>query len=295
MFQTRIATSSSFSQVSEIIIKTVMMLNYFFHENSSENKALMLFDSSVPIGKKADSKSNFNDFRLVSEKISIPDSVHNFTRARLNQLLSKQIEQFGNSLILGRAGTGKTSLAIEFTAKYERVAWFRIESTDSDWNAFSQYFISSFRGLLIASDFIQPTISADQPIDTKVLKFLELLSCKLEKIAQEKQILIVLDDIHNVFDAEWLEIFFKGLIDFQNPNVRILFISRIKPIFPLWRLRSKQKLGVLEENLLLFNMDEIEELFLSKGISNDEIKQIYKTSYGRISKIIELQDIRNFS
>lgn len=263
-----------------------MMLNYTFHENIDDGESLMLFESLASYSKSDGFKGKISDIRIISEKITIPKADYNFHRLRLTELLSKQMEQFGGSFILGRAGTGKSTLAIEFAQNYERVAWFRIESTDSNWETFSQYFISSFQYSMPDSDFSD--FFSKQSNENRVLKFLERLFNKLESATRENRVLIILDDLHNVFDAEWFETFFKGLLSYQLPNVHILLLSRSKPPFPLWRLRSKQQLGFLEESLLHFTIGELEDLLKTKEVSNRKIKQIHKDSYGRISKILEL-------
>ena len=269
-----------------------MMLNYSFHENLDDSDVLMSSNSFSSPSKTTVFRENFNDMRIIAEKIRVPDSNINFYRARLNELLTKQTEQFGTSLILGRAGTGKSTVAIEFAKNYERVAWFNVESTDLEWETFSQYFISSFQNHLPDLDVKLLDKIVSENLETKVLKFLEILFFELEKASQENQFLIVLDDLHNVFDAEWFETFFKGLLSYQIPNIHILLLSRSKPPFPLWRLRSKQKLGVLEENLLLFTVGEFEEFLKKQRVSKPKMKIIHKESYGRISKILELCGIQ---
>ncbi len=252
----------------------------------------MPFDTVSSKEKSPNLRCKFSDFRIISEKIRIPQTGKSFERPRLNELLGKQIEQFGASLILGRAGTGKTTVAVDFAKDYERVAWFRVESADSDWETFSRYFISGFQIALPDSKFNFSTYSPHQTTETKILNILEQLFLILEKASEKKRILIVLDDLHSVFDAEWFETFFKGLLSYEIPKIHILLLSRSKPPFPLWRLRSKQKLGVLEENLLLFTISELEEFLKTKGISKEKIKRIHKSSFGRVSKILELQDFQ---
>jgi len=285
---------SSFSQVFRIMMKIVMMLNYSFQENIDSSETLLLFDAVSSKEKSPNLRCKFRDFRIISEKIRIPQPGNSFERPRLNELLGKQIEQFGASLILGRAGTGKTTVAVNFARDYERVAWFRVESAESDWETFSQYFVSGFRISLPEADFSFAPVLPNQTTETRVLNFLEQLFSVLEKVSKEQRILIVLDDLHSVFDAEWFETFFKCLFSYEIPNIQILLLSRSKPPFPLWRLRSKQKLGVLEENLLLFTINELEEFLKSKEISKEKIRRIHKSSFGRVSKILDLQDFQSF-
>ena len=54
---------------------------------------------------------------------------------------------------------------------------------------------------------------------------------------------------------------------------------------PLWRIRSKQVLGVIDEKLLAFNLDEIKEFFKKHGISDKKAANAHKKSFGRISRL----------
>lgn len=265
-----------------------MLLNQSFHDNIDENRAANLPESAMPLPYKSRENVKSKKIRIISEKIRIPQQQSQiFSRSRLIEWLSVQTGQFGASMILGRAGTGKTTLAVEFAGKYEFSAWFRIESADSDWEVFSNYFTSSLRNVLPDLEFKHFAPGLNQNRDSAILNFLEDIFFHLEKKCLERKFLIVLDDLHGVFDAKWFEIFFKGLLSYENPNIHFLLLSRSKPPFPLWRLRSKQKLGILEESLLLFTVRELEDLFQKNTVSKNKIARIHKRSFGRISKILE--------
>ncbi len=266
-----------------------MMLNYSFHENIDGGEGLLPFNAVSSNKKSPKPCLKSRRIRIISEKIKKPQPGKTFARQRLNELLANQLEKFGSSLIFGRAGTGKTTLALDFAKDYERVVWFRVESTDSDWETFAQYFISSFQTVLPDSKLDISGILPNQPNEGSILNFLEQIFSVLEQTSPQKRLLIALDDLHSVFDADWFETFFKGLLSFEIPSIQMLLLSRSKPSFPLWRLRSKQKLGVLDESLLLFTLEELEKFSSSKKSSKEELKRIHKSSFGRISKILELQ------
>jgi hypothetical protein len=65
-------------------------------------------------------------------------------------------------------------------------------------------------------------------------------------------------------------------------------MCRGTPCNPLWRLRSKQVLGVIDEKVLNFNSMEAHELLSSKGFKPEIAKDIYDESFGRILKIKQL-------
>ena len=95
----------------------------------------------------------------------------------------------------------------------------------------------------------------------------------------------MLDDIHNIFDAEWFKEFFVALLYGVTPEIHLVLLSRTKPPQPLWRARSKQVLGVIDEKLLTLNADEISELLRANKIAESLIKKAGKKSFGRISHL----------
>jgi ATP/maltotriose-dependent transcriptional regulator MalT len=78
--------------------------------------------------------------------------------------------------------------------------------------------------------------------------------------------LIVLDDAHYLFDADWFGGFFSSLLYSLSPASHLLILSRGTPSLPLWRLRSKQVLGVVDEKLLAFDIEETQRLFEKFGL-----------------------------
>lgn len=266
------------------------MLNYSLHGNLNSDDGEIGFGIQPTTNNSAPTGGGVSDFRIISEKIRVPEIERAVPRRRLTELLTKQFELFGATLVFGRAGTGKTTLAVGFSENYEQLSWFRVDSTDIDWNIFSRYLLSSFQKSSGDNQNGFQNISAEGNLETRVLKFLERLFSRLEPATGGKPFLIVLDDLHSVFDAPWFEVFFKGLLSFDLPNIHFLLLSRSKPPFPLLRLRSKQKLGVIEENLLLFTPGETGELLQKEGVSAENAKGIQKKTYGRISKIKQLTE-----
>ena len=51
----------------------------------------------------------------------------------------------------------------------------------------------------------------------------------MEKTKEKKSRLIVLDDVHNVFDAEWFNEFFHTALFSLTPETHLIFLSRSKP------------------------------------------------------------------
>src|SRR3954451_3635297 len=84
---------------------------------------------------------------VIQEKLRIPESGKGvILRQRLLDLLDRSIEQYGATLISGRAGTGKTTLAADYAGRVKKASWFTIEPADADWQEFSASFFASLFG-----------------------------------------------------------------------------------------------------------------------------------------------------
>jgi ATP/maltotriose-dependent transcriptional regulator MalT len=59
--------------------------------------------------------------------------------------------------------------------------------------------------------------------------------------------LVVIEDLHLVSDSDWLVPFFSRLLPLLPSEVHVLITSRSLPPAPLWRMRSKQSLVVIDE------------------------------------------------
>jgi LuxR family transcriptional regulator, maltose regulon positive regulatory protein len=253
-----------------------------FHENFDYSETNISYDDVSTGGSTARNYApKADEIHLFTEKFRVPVLSKHISRPRLNELLTKFSEHIGATMITGRAGTGKTTLAADFAQNYESVAWYRVESSDVNWNVFARYFTESFR---------QTNLPAENSIETEVAPFIENLFLRLAASDVSKPILIVLDDVHYIFDAPWFADFFNSLLYTLNRNTHLLLLARSSPAFPLWRLRSKQVLGVIDEELLLFNAEEAKKFLAGYRLADKTAQEILKKSFGRIGKLKSLAE-----
>lgn len=241
--------------------------NYFeFTPSSSEKKSKMKIDS----------------VKLFADKLRVPQVSGQIERPRIVEHLEKSLAQFSATLVTGRAGTGKTVLAADFANQSDFcVAWYKVETADSDWKVFSSYLLGS----------INENCSEKNPIhseEIQIPQMTESLAAQFAEAAKEKPLLIVLDDLHSIFDADWFSDFFNSFVQSLGRDVHLLMIARTLPPIPLWRLRSKQVLGVMDEKLLAFNSEETVELFRKHKLSPQIARTAQKIAYGKISKLEEI-------
>lgn len=253
-----------------------MLMTFSFRENvdSTEPTNSLKIDPASP----AQTTPKDEKIHIFAEKLQVPRLDDYIPRPRLNELLCKTLHQIGAMLITGRAGTGKTALAAHCARDYEKTFWFRVEAADSDWNVFSAYL----------SEMLKTPSSVKHKKDISV--FVENLFSELGRMQGQNPHLIVFDDIHNVFDAEWFDEFFHTTLFSLVPETHLVFLSRSKPPFPLWRLRSKQVLAVVDEKVLAFDRNEAGMFCKKFGLSSRQTTKFFKESYGRIGKLKSLAE-----
>jgi len=249
--------------------------NYFeFSSVSSETKPKIKIDTS----------------ELFADKLCIPSTEAQVKRPRLIEHLQKSLAQFSATLITGRTGMGKTTLAAEFAKQGDyQLAWYKVETADGDWNVFSSYLLGSINQFNSDVELLEFDSEA-----LEVSSASEFLAAQFAVATKEKPLLIVLDDLHSVFDADWFTEFFHSFVPSLAPNVQLLLIARTTPPLPLWRLRSKQVLGVMDEKLLTFTLNEAIELFGKYELSPAVARSAYKRTYGRVSKLKEIAEKKCF-
>lgn len=280
------------------------MMSFFLHDS---------FDGDGFEQVQTPSRSNRpaaprDDLRIFQEKLRIPQTGRFIARPRLDELLKKSLSQYCATLVSGRAGTGKTALAADFAGKHGRSGWYTIESSDSGWNTFSAYFAACVeaaagskrkteqseatggeppyqRNARSCSAELPPVVAGGS--DAAIAQFLVNTFAPVSAKSR-KEFLIVLDDLHKIFDAEWFGPFFHLLLYSLPENCRLLLLCRSKPPAPLWRLRSKQMLNVVDEKLLAFDRDETARLFSGRGLSPEEVSKAQTESFGRPSKLVQI-------
>ena len=257
-----------------------MLMTFSFREHIDSFEPTNSLGNSLGVDSASSVQSNTKDdkIHIFAEKLRVPQFENYIPRPRLDELFCKSLNQIGAMLVTGRAGTGKTALAAHCSRNYDKTFWYRVESADSDWRVFSGYL----------SAMLKTPLSETGGKDVSV--FVENLFSEMEKTTEKKSRLIILDDVHNVFDAEWFNEFFHTALFSLTPETHLIFLSRSKPPFPLWRLRSKQVLTVTDEKVLAFDRSEAEAFCKNLNLSNQKITKIYKESYGRIGKLKALAE-----
>src|SRR6266851_8331458 len=81
-----------------------------------------------------------DESHLIHEKIAVPNAFPRVSRLRLLKLLAENVVCCNATIINGRAGTGKTTLAADFARHAGRaVSWYKVDAADSDLRQFCEY------------------------------------------------------------------------------------------------------------------------------------------------------------
>jgi LuxR family maltose regulon positive regulatory protein len=225
---------------------------------------------------------------LITDKIAPPLRMPRVSRSRLLSMLEKSMAAGTSTIISGRAGTGKTALALDFARKCGRpVAWYKIDAPDADPMIFFNYLIRSIQESRPGFG-IRSLASLAEVTDLEQMTWLaEAFVYELAEGETAGPLLVVIEDLHLVSDADWLGPFFTRLLPLLPSEVHMLISSRNLPAAPLWRMRSKQSLVVIDEATLAFTRAEAIALFESYGLSGDQASIALDHTHGRAGALDE--------
>src|SRR5262249_9126549 len=110
-------------------------------------------------------------------------------------------------------------------------------------------------------------------------------SCIYDLETLAEPLLLVFDDLHLVYDADWVIPFFQRLLSLLPAETHVLILGRGLPPAPLWRLRSKQRLCVINEQMLAFTQSEAESLFARYGLDGQRAGVALRNTGGRAAAL----------
>ena len=232
---------------------------------------------------------------LIVEKITIPARLPRVSRPRLLALLEKSLASCTSTILSGRAGTGKSALALDFALNCGwGVAWYKIDAPESEFEIFFHYLTASIRTQ-------RPNFGSEALFQAARNTSVDQIPLMAEAFVYElgegerKPLLLVIEDLHLVCDSEWLVPFFRRLLPLLPPEVHILITSRTMPPAPLWRMRSKQTLSVIDEEVLAFTRQETIQLFESYGLSSEQATIALEHAHGRAAALTGFAETLNGS
>lgn len=191
-------------------------------------------------------------------------------RIERKQLLARLVNARHKTCVLihGLAGSGKTSLALQWRAQAmgygHDVAWLTVQSEDDGQSLLEPLFQSL--------DRVDPEISVEARLlynRTGKLRA-DVISIALLRalLRRSKPLLVVIDDWQHVTDPQANHVL-QTLLDFAPPSLHIVVVSRTVPDLALARLRDQGMLEELGPRELKFTLEEVQSFMKSRPAGAD--------------------------
>jgi len=196
----------------------------------------------------------------------------------LRNALSKKI-----ILISATAGYGKTTLISDWINQHKlTAAWCSLDSRDNDPFLFLTILISSLNKQekkigKVSLELLQ------QPGNVSTEYILEVFINDL--LSLEKEIVLVLDDLHLIDNKQVFEIL-STLIDYKPDKLKLVLSTRSDPPLAFARLRSQNEILEIRSDKLSFTQDDIAFLFnkkLKMGLKQNDFAILQKKTEGWIA------------
>jgi LuxR family maltose regulon positive regulatory protein len=216
-------------------------------------------------------------------KLQIPSFDDVVERPRVAEVLKNSAGHFPCTVICGRSGTGKTAAVSSFAGNRKRVAWNSLEPQDIHWASFANSTLSAARG---NGSSRRSRPFTDQLIERPDTKDVSRLADMIFSSDRHRRELFIFDNVHYVFDTTWFREFFELLLPAIPEAAHAIFISRSKPPFPLWRMRSKQFVNLIDEKVFAFDESETAELFRRNGFPETLAPVAHQNCFGKVSQML---------
>lgn len=254
-----------------------------FRDDGSEQYDFLIVPNTCEQGPTMVSSTSI--VPLIGSKLQTPSTRGLFRRDWLLGLLERSSRNAAATILIGRAGSGKTALAADFATNAIVHSWYSVDSTDADWASFQKYFRAA---LMPKPERRKSRVEeADELIfSSSPMELFADLTAAMELKGQNWPAVLVLDGVHHLYDCEWFDEFFLYLVPSLPHDSHVILISRSKPTAPVWRMRSKQVLNVIDEKLLAFSLAETSELFARRGLSKALASRAHSETFGRPAEVM---------
>ena len=169
------------------------------------------------------------------------------------------------TLIVAGAGFGKSTLAAR-AARGRSAAWYTVDAADVHLGTFAAGVVAALHRQLpdLPEDLATPIASAVDPRDDTEAQHRGQAAATLVADALQgvlvDDLLLVLDDCHEIDGATGSWRFVEALVRFAPANLHVLLVSRNDPPFGVERLRAQGEVSDLGGATLAFTVPEIEAL-----------------------------------
>ncbi|HEY3335386.1 MAG TPA: BTAD domain-containing putative transcriptional regulator [Candidatus Limnocylindrales bacterium] len=169
------------------------------------------------------------------------------------------------TVIVAGAGFGKSSLASRI-ARTRGAAWYTVDGADRQVGSFAAGVVAAVRRRvpMLPEDLATPIATAVDPRDEAEAnqrgQSAATLVADALQVASEDELLLVLDDCHEIDGAAGSWRFVEALVRFAPDNLHLVLVSRNDLPFGVERLRAQGEVSDIGGGALAFTVHEIETL-----------------------------------
>lgn len=192
---------------------------------------------------------------LLTTKLYIPSRRPNLVpRPRLMARLEEALRLRRQlTLVLAKAGSGKTTVVSEWLHQQERpAAWLSLDANDNDPRRFFIYLVAALHTLKIEIGAAVLSQLEAVPLSQAENLVAELIN---DVASGSIPFLLVLDDYHVIQD-EWIHQAVGFLAEHQPPEMHLILVTRVDPPLPLARLRGRGQMTEIRDQDLRFTAEE---------------------------------------
>jgi LuxR family transcriptional regulator, maltose regulon positive regulatory protein len=227
------------------------------------------------------------DVPILLSKLMVPRTSDTIIRDKLRPL-TLIIPEKKVTVVTAGAGYGKTTLVSQAVLGHETV-WYRLDSLDRDFATFMSHLVAGTRRIF--PEFGAETTKRLEDGEALGLEYKGVVALFIHELgsAQGKDIMIVLDDYHNVQDNPLIRDTVQLMVENLCPSVHLIIVSRSDVPLKLSRLRAMREVLDISQEDLLFTTDEIRQFFqqlFRVSLTEDSLEVLQAKTAGWVSALI---------
>jgi len=175
-----------------------MAILHFFDVEGYEWESADCYVPTRRCASESETIAETTHFHLFKEKIRMPQTAETIHRPRLIAVLDRTLATFPATAIIGRAGTGKTTLAAEYIArsgKQSHSAWMEVGPTEFNWQSFALHLAASVAATNRADCLLPAAFNlSPEPLPDEIETFLSSILHNDQCLTR----LLIIDNLHYI-------------------------------------------------------------------------------------------------